>query len=493
MRVPEFLFFLIKSLTQAEKRYFKMNSNFQSGDEKRYIQIFDTIDKMEKYDEKALLKIVDKKKLSVTKNFLYHKILRSLRNYNERSSIDIELNNLIIEATILIEKGLMHPALKQLRKAKKIALEYDKQWFLVKIADYELEINRTIWHKDILTSLGDITTEARSALAECNKTYELKYLYHELCAKHIVRKGLDIEDEKKKIPDSPDSLNSFHAKSYYYLSKSLISLIEGDIESQKEHSKKIIDIWESNSKIVKYNIPNYIIYLTNYLNSCIAIGQFDNFTDKIEIMKQLPCRSKYQRALMFQNVSFLELIYYINIFQLDKATEIIPDIEKNILRYRGLINKAREISFFYNIALLYFLLEKYKDANKWLNKILYDPKSEVRHDIKRFAWILEIIIHYELGNEEVIKHIFDSYKNWLYRSNSHPLEMSSYRHLKKILFAPLKDRKKLLKEFKIDLDKYQKDNFHFGLEELSIWVEARLTNKSLAEVHKSRIVGAETK
>jgi len=52
--------------------------------------------------------------------------------------------------------------------------------------------------------------------------------------------------------------------------------------------------------------------------------------------------------------------------------------------------------------------------------------------------------------------------------------------------SPLKDRKKLLKEFQIDLDKYQKDNFHFGIEELSIWVEARITDRSLAEVHKSR-------
>jgi len=390
MRVPEFLFFLIKSLTQAEKRYFKMNSNFQAGDEKLYIQIFDTIDKMEKYNEDALLKIVvDQKKLSVTKNFLYSKILRSLRSYNERSSINIQLNNLLSEVEILMHKGLMHLALRQLQKAKRIAIEYDEQWFLLKTTDYELEINRTISHKNILTSVNDITTEARSALTEYNETYELKYLYHELRAKYIVRKGLDIEDEKRKIPDSPDSLNSFHAKSYYHLSQSLISLIERNVESQKYHSKKLVDIWLNNPTIAKSNSPNFRIYLANYLATCIASSNYDDFTDILEIMKKTPSKSNYEKSSMFQNVSFFELLYYINTFQLDKAVEIIPDIEKNIILYRGLINKAREIAFYYNIVLLYFMLENYKSASKWLNRILYDEKNEVRSDIKRFTWILD--------------------------------------------------------------------------------------------------------
>jgi len=451
MKVSDYLFFLIKSLTGNEKRHFKLNSNFHSGEGKHYIQMFDVIDRMDyRYREDELLGIFggDKKKLSISKNFLYNKILRTLRNYNERSSIHTELSNFIEEARILIEKGLMYPALKRLKKAKKIALNYDEQWFLLKIADYELEINKTISRKDILASIDEIVDEGQSALAEYKNTFELKHLSHKLHAKFIVGEYKDLENEVSKIHNYADSYDSFHSKSYYYLTLSWFSWTQQDFLSQNKYLKQLVDLWMSNPKIANSNGRRFIIYLGNYL----------------------------------QNVSHLELIYFIQMSQLDKAVEIIPDIERSIIFYEELIAESRKISFYYNITILYFLLRKLTLAKKWLNKILYDPKSEVGSHVKRFAWILELIIHGEMENYEVVKHIFNDARNPLNLPNPHPFEELSFSHLKKIFFS-LKGRRELFRKFQRDLDKYGESNTPFGLEILSMWLESKITDKSFVEVH----------
>jgi len=189
IKVPEFLFFLIKSLTREEKRYFKMNSGFQLEKEKLYIEMFDAIDKMERYDEKTLLKYVDKNKnkLSVSKNFLYNKILQSLRAYNERSSMDIELYNLVSDAQILMEKELFDSALKRLKKAKKLAIRYEKSLVFVEIVNLEMDIQTYIGGKETKEKYEELFGHASDTLQNYMQNLKLKKLNRTLLDYQVFR------------------------------------------------------------------------------------------------------------------------------------------------------------------------------------------------------------------------------------------------------------------------------------------------------------------
>ncbi|MBK7407076.1 MAG: hypothetical protein IPJ40_02745 [Saprospirales bacterium] len=78
------LFELIRSMTPGEKRDFKKKSPAgREGDKPNYLDLFDILDGMSKYDENAvkaqLRNPVYAKNLSFGKNYLYHQLLGSLR------------------------------------------------------------------------------------------------------------------------------------------------------------------------------------------------------------------------------------------------------------------------------------------------------------------------------------------------------------------------------------------------------------------------------
>lgn len=489
MKVPEFLFFLVESLTQHEKRHFRISSKFQSGDNKIYIQMFDILDKMgKKYNEEDLLALFggDKKKLSVGKNFLYNKILRSLRIYNERSSTDIQLSNLISEAQILIQKGLFHLAFKRLKKAKKIAIEHEKSMLLVKIINIEIDISNHIGRAGLNDTFEYLFDDASSTLENYEEALTLKRFNRALHLTVVNNDKVHKQkylNEIKKLPKNPNNLLSFYAKDNYH---SVFAYYHArDYDKHLYHLGERVKLWEDpdNEKIRKAEYQLYRMYLSNYISGCIKAEKYEEILPTVKKIRYLPAVSNYEKASTFQNADYFELLYYIVTVKYDIAENLIPDIEKNIIIHRDSMVKSREVSFYYNIILVYFGLKEYKKAKKWLNKILYDEKSEPKKYVQRFAWILEIIIHHKLENDEVIKHIYSDAKFPMNQPNPHPFEVLAFGHLKKISFA-LNGRKALFKEFQKDLSLFAEENKHFGLDVISEWVEANVKNISFLEMQR---------
>ncbi len=80
-RSTDTLFQLIHSLQKSEKRNFKLYvTRNSSGEDLKIIQLFDALDKMQEYDEAALLKnpSIKKTQLSNLKAHLYKQIRSAL-------------------------------------------------------------------------------------------------------------------------------------------------------------------------------------------------------------------------------------------------------------------------------------------------------------------------------------------------------------------------------------------------------------------------------
>ena len=76
------LFILIKSLTKSEKRQFTLYvGRMDSNENSKFLNLFQLLDKMSRYDEKVILGkgIVTKQQLSNLKAQEYKQILNSLR------------------------------------------------------------------------------------------------------------------------------------------------------------------------------------------------------------------------------------------------------------------------------------------------------------------------------------------------------------------------------------------------------------------------------
>src|SRR6187402_468718 len=127
------LFRLIKSLTTAEKRYFKIfASRHTIGEKNEYVNLFDAIDKQENYNETKLLKLFGNNTFThspaIAKSRLFDIILKSLHAYHGDSSVDVELQRLMHSTEILFKKSLYDECRKILHRAKKMAQKFEKHF-----------------------------------------------------------------------------------------------------------------------------------------------------------------------------------------------------------------------------------------------------------------------------------------------------------------------------------------------------------------------------
>ena len=101
---------LVNSLTKSEKRHFRLwvNRNQPTSD-LLFLQLFDFLDKQNKYDEAQILKKIPKIKkwqLSNLKAHLYKQLLLSLRLLHRQNNTDIDVRERIDYSRVLYNKGL---------------------------------------------------------------------------------------------------------------------------------------------------------------------------------------------------------------------------------------------------------------------------------------------------------------------------------------------------------------------------------------------------
>jgi hypothetical protein len=157
---------------------------------------------------------------------------------------------------------------------------------------------------------------------------------------------------------------------------------------------------EVNPEMIKEEGQLYKTTLANYLTRAHAYQDYSRFEEKLAILKKLPADNFYAEGEVFQNVYFVEHLYYINASRFEQAEALVPIIEQGLITYARKINRSRVLSFTYNIMVMYFLMHRFKEARIWSERLL-DEKSDIRQDMQTANRILYPIICYELGNVSI--------------------------------------------------------------------------------------------
>jgi len=138
------IFNLIKSLTKAEKRNFKVYAKrLNSSDDQMFLRLFDVVDKQKDLDDDHIikgLKNITKAQYSNLKRHLYAQILASLRMLHKEKKVNFKVREFIDYAYILYGKGLYLPALKILSKARKLAQKHHLVYMQLTIVEFEKSI-----------------------------------------------------------------------------------------------------------------------------------------------------------------------------------------------------------------------------------------------------------------------------------------------------------------------------------------------------------------
>lgn len=138
------VFDLIRSMSKAEKRNFKLYATRLSGNqEAKFVTLFDCMDSLDEYDEAKILQRcpIKKEQLPNMKAHLYKQILVSIRLLDVQRTVPMQLREQIDFARILYDKGLFRQSSKMLDKAKETALANEQYTAAIDIIDFRKKMD----------------------------------------------------------------------------------------------------------------------------------------------------------------------------------------------------------------------------------------------------------------------------------------------------------------------------------------------------------------
>ena len=94
----------------------------------------------------------------------------------------------------------------------------------------------------------------------------------------------------------------------------------------------------------------------------------------------------------------------------------------------------------YQFASIYFMSNDLDNALKWVNAIVNRRFKVDRKDLENYARILNLMIHFELGNTFLLKYMVENSRRWMKKQQTlKPLERALLKFFGKLSHAPKGD------------------------------------------------------
>jgi len=512
------LFQLIKSLSKAEKRNFKVYTGRLSGnDGKLFVVLFDVLDKSNEYKESNVLKKlsaikkddvnlkgINKQRLTNLKRHLYSQILKSLRLLHSQKDIDVHIRELIDSSSILYAKGLYLQALKILDKAKTVAQKANQDFLMMEIYEHEKQIeSRHITRsRKVENKIENLIKESRRVNKVINSSSELLNL------------NLKIHGLYIKIGFVKNAKDAFFVRSYFYSNLpnyklykitffERVYLLQSfvwyhytclNFPRAYHNAYKWVNLFRSKEYMIEKDPDLYMRGLHYLLLTCFYMRYYDQFEEYFEVFKKF----YNERKTSFNKTS--ELVYLIYGYNatlnkhflagtFTKAKKLLPEMEKQLLGFDKIIDHHRKIMFSYKVAWLYFALSDYASSLEQLNNIHNLKKNYLRNDIECYTKLFILICNIELKEYLLVSNLISGTQRFFKKKDeSNPAISLVFDYLRKRLLL----RNELPAKELIDLydklmlhraDKFtQRAFFYFNF---TAWIKSKFEKESISQIRNN--------
>lgn len=504
------LFTLIKSLTKAEKRSFKLYANrFQSGEDPKFIQLFDVLDRLSEYNEEQILRRlpdVKKRHLANLKRHLYKQVLISLRLIHIKKNIDIQIRERLDFARILYGKGMYMQALKLLDRIKQIALEHHQDILHLEILEFEklIEARHITRSRSVANRMEDLLEESSRRSYVTHTTSRFSNLNIQIQGWYIEHghvKGEEDLTEVKAYYDSifPEKIElkqlTFFEKINLYQSEMWYHYIRLDFSTCLEKTLSWVRLFDQFPQMQEkdpdlnmrglYYLLIFYFFLKDRKSFETTLQNFEEFIGRYE--ENFNANSQ---MIAFVYLYLSKLNYHFLTGKFKEGLGLIPEIEAAIKTYQDHTDTHRILLFHYKIGYLYFGCGNYEKALEYLNKITVLQTGFLREDLHYNARLLHLLCHYEIGNYDLLDYLIPSVQRSLDKAREKSeWQTATLQFLRELLkTAPANVRSSFL-QFRQQMEKLSANPFEqkeILYLDIPSWVESHLQQCTIQELLASQ-------
>ncbi len=486
---------LIHSLSPNERRYFKLHGLPGGGQgDSNSTRIFEVLLAQTSYDEAALkLAFAHSpiaQHLSSEKNYLYQRILRSLRSMGEegdhRTTIRVQIEN----AILLFERGLYIQCQKALRRGRKLCEEAENHLYLLEILVWERRLWKILNDKGRKEIADGLIKGQLGSLEKLLHTYQYYNLYDRMFL--LTQQKFSLQEQ----PDHPElqailsdpllhdiaRADSFEARHFYWQCQAWRHQLTGNHEQLYHAFLESVAWWEAHPVMQRNEATRYISTLSNLLHAASLTDRYDGFPLILAKIRATRQSHHHGDVQVLNGLYYYELLYFLNKADWESAILTAREIVEFLNRAGNQVTFSRRLAFHYNLSILSFVLEDYSAALKWVNAIVDESGPEIREDIQHFARILVILLHFELGNWELLEYLHRSAYRYLFsRQQLNPYTKRLMESLKYLMYHPATiEQERELRSLRQDLDDLTSgEKSSPGLNELYVWIDAKLQRQTM--------------
>ncbi len=443
MKHPNDLFRLIKSLSMSEKRYFKVYSSKQtSASMSNCVRLFDAIDRQQTYDEAAIRRQFRNERfvrqLPVQKSYLYDVVLRSLRSYHSNRSAEARIKGLLHDVEVLYARELFSQCTDPIIRAKELALEHEFHELALATLHWQARLAYVFGDVAQLREIADEREELIAVTENLNEYFKLSLDVYELnrttgwLNDDATRNRLDalaahplLEDERRA--------RSFSARTIYFNILDVISAFRGNGLESYRYAREYLRLLESRPDWLRDNLRSYVSAIANAASACLTIGHYDEMERHIEAMNQLVSESIEMRASVRFATHNLRLKRFAVGNEFMNGVKYFDEIRPDLQEIASRIGQSAYCALLLGGANCAFGAGRFTTTLDIVNEILSEARSDVREDIQKSARILNLIVHFELGHDDLLPYLTRStYRYLLKRDQLGESERILLRMLRRI-------------------------------------------------------------
>lgn len=507
------LFVLVKALSKSEKRQFTVYTNrLGHNADAKFMALFYFLDKANDYDEQAIINsgIVKKQQLSNLKAHLYRQILISLRLSPSHHNIRIHLREQIDFATILYQKGLYKQSLRLLEKAKFQALENEEKTIAFEIVEFEKVIESQYITRSMSGRADELAVQAKelsqkNVIASKLSNLSLQ-LYGTMLKSGYVKNDKEMqlvtEYFNARMPEYSIDELGFREKLWLYKANLWYSFLTQNFLSSFKNATRWVDLFYTEPKMIVQNPVWYLKGNHYLLESLFLLRYYSNFKAALKQLEETVQAKDFPRNENTDALAFLYLyINKLNLHFLDgtfaEGTYLVEEINQKIDDFADRIDDHHIMLFYYKIACLYFGMGDNVNCILYLQKIIENKSLSMREDLMCFARVLNLVAHYESGQDyHLERYLKSTYKFLIKMNDLHEVQREMIRFLRNLDLGNVYPQqikgefKKLHKRLQAYEDHPYEKRAYLYLDIIS-WLESKIEDRPVGDIvrEKAQLLG----
>lgn len=454
------IFNLIKSMTKAEKRYFSQTATLHKvGQQNNYYKLFKVIDNQSVYDESLVKKEMQRQGISqhftALKFQLTERILESLHQFYQKNSISETIKRELHFCQILIDKNHLDMANKRLIKIKNNIETYQLPEFYPEFFKVQRQILAKAFYKNIdfenIKVLYESMIKAIEQLQNWNEYERINTIIQKQHYEKISLQSTDFEQfNNSKWLNNENIPTTFRSKILRLNALATLNFMQGQTAKAYQYNQTFIELLENTPKMMELYGSRYISTLSNLLIDSLILGKYDSLRQDIDKLRQVSEAKIFQKQVpnlavkIFRQTYLLEMNWAISEKDFKRGIALIPTIEQALIIHQKTIGIHNKITFYYLFAYCFFGNRQFSDALTYLNQIL-TIRTNVVTEIVEFAHLLNVLTHFEIGNNDLLEYLIPSTRRFLRKKRSlYKTEEIVLSHIRKVTQTIEKSKKEEL-------------------------------------------------